>query len=177
MRVEHVAQKIIDKKSTSYFAEKFREEENKEKEIIFEISYFTLIKRALCESCLNEENYKTLTKFDYAQIYVDEKLDIAYYLQLLIKFKYLLKMLLSKDERLLFNFTKKPPLKQIKTDKVEKLLNKDKKKELVNYYKNQKYVNGSNKRMSVTNLLNQAVIEYLSKKSSKNEEIIKNDII
>ena len=100
----------------------FREEENMEKEIIFEISYFTLIKRALCESCLNEENYKTLTKFDYAQIYVDEKLDIAYYLQLLIKFKYLLKMLLSKEERLLFNFTKKPPLKQIKTDKVENKL-------------------------------------------------------
>ena len=176
MHIEQSIQKM-DKKSTSYYKEKFREEGNMEKQIIFDIPYFTLIKKVICESCLNDENNQTLAKLSYAQIYIDEKLDLAYYLQLLIKFKYLLKMLLTKEERLLFNFTKKPPLKQIITDKVGKLLDKENKKELVNLYKIKNNVKGPKKKKSITDLLSQDVVDYLSKKPTNINENFNNDKI
>ena len=71
-------------------------------------------------------------------------------------------MLLTKEERLLFNNPKKPPLKEFQSDKIRKLLNKDK-KSLVDIYMKKR--NAIKDKASVVDFLNPAVREYLSKKS------------
>ena len=142
---------------------KMREEEDKFEISQFDIPYLTLLKNACCKRCLNEENLKTLSLISYADNYIEKKLDIAYYLKLLINFEYLLKMILTKEERLLFNFTKKPPLKIPKSDEVSKLLDKEKKNGLEEFYKNNKKKKNLDRKKSIVNYLNPTVLDYISK--------------
>ena len=146
---------------------KIREKDLEEKTEEFDISYLTLLKNACCKKCLNDENLKTLSQLNYAEQYIEKKLDIEYYLQLLIKFDYLVKILLTKEERLLFNFTKKPPLKVKKSNALTKLLDKEKKSELVEFYNNNK---NNQRRKSVFNYLNTNVLEYISKEQNENKK-------
>ena len=157
--------KILLKSLSMKIREKDLEVRNEE----FEISYISLLKNACCKKCLNDENLKTLSQLSYAEEYIEKKLDIEYYLQLLIKFDYLVKILLTKEERLLFNFTKKPPLKVKKSDVITKLLDKEKKRELVEFYNNNK---NDQRNKNIINLLDSNVLEYISKKQNK---INKND--
>ena len=149
------------KKSRNYTT-KLRKEEEVVDEVHYDISHFSLIKKFICQKCLNDEDKKKLSQLNYAESYIDKKLDIAYYLKQMIKFDYLLKMLLTKEERLLFNNPKKPPLKEFQSDKIRKLLNKDK-KSLVDIYMKKR--NAIKDKASVVDFLNPAVREYLSKKS------------
>ena len=112
---------------------------------------------------------RTLSQLSFAEEYIEKRLDIEYYLQLLIKFDYLVKILLTKEERLLFNFTKKPPLKVKKSDVITKLLDKEKKRELVEFYNNNK---NDQRNKNIINLLDSNVLEYIS---NQQKEINKND--
>jgi hypothetical protein len=72
-------------------------------------------------------------------------------------------MILTKEERLLFNFTKKPPLKIPKSDEVSKLLDKENKNGLEEFYKNNKKKKNLDRKKSIVNYLNPTVLDYISK--------------
>ena len=112
-----------------------------------------------------------MAQLDYAEHYIGKKLDIDYYLKLLIKFDYLLKILLTKEERLLFDFHKKPPLKESKSDKIKKLFNKDKKQGLVEFYKTQKNPKIKRKTSNVVDFLNPIVLDYLRKDTKRTRKL------
>ena len=149
--------------NTIAFIKKMKEEEEfSDKEAYFDISYFLLLKNACCKRCLSDQNIQKIGQLEYAKNYIHKKLDIAFYIKLFLKFDYLIKIILSKEERLLFTFSKKPPLKDKKSDKVDNLINKDKKQKLVKFIesiKQNKLLN--NRKVSIMKLLNPNVKEYL----------------
>ena len=153
---------VMDRKNINLisYSKKLRKEDELNDNFYFKISYCSLMKNACCKHFLSEEEHKKFSQLNYANYYIYKKLDIAYYLKQFIKFDYLLKIILTKEERLLFHYPRKPRLKEFHYDNINKLFNDKNKNELVQFYKKNKQ--GLN-RKSVIDFLNPVVKEYLSK--------------
>ena len=145
----------------------------------FDIPYLILIKKACCEKFLNDENLKTLSLVKYANDYIEEKLDIEHYLKQCIKFEYLLKLFLSKEERLLFKNMKKPPLKLPKKDIIIEHQIKQKITKFEEFFRNNNNTDTLNRKMSIVKSLNPTVLDYISKdfiQLKKNHDISINSV-
>ena len=154
MRNHFVCQKTI-----------FEEKMHKNK-FVFEISYLTIMKNICCSKCITRNEKEKLDHLGYADYYIDRKLDLSYYLKLMTNFEYLLKILLTDHQKLLFNFTKKPRLKTNKKDKISKLFNETNFKVIVDFLKrtDMKTKNiKDDKDYKILKFLNPFIVEYFRK--------------
>ena len=133
------------------------------KEEYFDIPYLTLLKNACCQKYLTDENKLRLNFLSYAENYIHKRLDIAFYLKLLVKFENLQKMLLTTNERLLFKFTKKPKIKIPKSKTITKLFDQEKNKDSNEFNKVDYNTENLERKKSLLNMLNPALMNYLSK--------------
>jgi len=104
----------------------------------FDPSYWIFIKHAFCRKWTRD---MMLGRVDYAEHYITKRIDLSFYFRLLENFDNLTRVLLTREQRLLFKFDKKADLKFGYDEETSRQKGDQRMKELMKFVDNAHKIN------------------------------------